>query len=94
MWAGAAGSATCCDAVWSSLAVGQQLTRVREPLNEYDPDAVAVYRGKDKLGYVPRAENSVVARMLDRGESVEAGICSLRVDEDPWERVRFRVYLA
>ena len=81
------------EAIWPSLTVGKELTLTREPDNENDPDAVAIYLGDDKLGYVPRSENGVVANLLDQGEIVEASICRLMLDEDPWQRVRFRVYL-
>jgi len=54
---------------------------------------VAVYFRKDKLGYVPRGENSAIAQMLDRGESLAGTISRLTVDEDPWQRVRFSVFL-
>lgn len=81
------------EAIWSSLAVGNALTLVREPSNEHDSNAVAIYAGRHQLGYVPRAENSVVANMLDRGERLEASISRLRVAEDPWERIRVSVFL-
>jgi len=54
---------------------------------------VAVYFKKDKLGYVPSGENGAVAQMLDRGEKLVAKIVRLTVDEDPWQRVRFDVFL-
>lgn len=81
------------DAIWPSLAVGEKLELVREAANTNDSDAVAVYFQKQQLGYVPRGENSVVANLLDRGERVEARITELRVEEDPWQRVRFSVFL-
>ena len=45
------------------------------------------------LGYVPGAETSAIAGMLDRGEDLEASISRLAVEEDPWQRVRFTVFL-
>jgi hypothetical protein len=81
------------DAIWPSLAVGENLVLVREASNAHDTDAVAVYFGKNQLGYVPRAENSVIAQLLDSGERVEARITSLRVEEDPSRRVSFSVFL-
>ena len=81
------------EAAWSSLSVGAPLTLLRESSNPHDADAVAVYFKKEMLGYVPRAENHVVAQMLDRGENLEATITKLSESDDPWERVRFRVVL-
>jgi hypothetical protein len=79
------------DAVWESLKVGDELKLVREPSNEHDPDAVAIYFGDEQLGYVPRAENSAISQMLDRGENLEARICRLLVSDDPWQRVRITI---
>ena len=81
------------DAIWPSLAVGEELALVREPANAHDPDAVAVYFREEKLGYVPRAENGAIAQMLDRGENLGARVSKLLVEEDPWERIRFTVFL-
>ena len=81
------------DEIWSSLSVGEELKLVRESSNPHDDDAVAVYFQKDKLGYVPRSENGAIAQMLDRGESLEARISKLMIEEDPWERIRFTVTL-
>jgi len=80
-------------AIWPSLAVGEKLALMREATNTHDPDAVAVYFQNNKLGYVPRAENSAIAQMLDRGEALEAKISGLSMEEDPSERVRFTVSL-
>lgn len=82
------------DYVWSSLRVGQTIKLAREPSNIHDSLAVAVYSGGAQLGYVPRAENAVVARMMDRGERLEARIERLSVDENPWNRVAISISLA
>jgi len=81
------------DAIWPSLAVGAKLALTREATNTHDSDAVAIYFQNNKLGYVPRGENSAIAQMLDRGETLEARISGLLMEEDSWERVRFTVSL-
>ena len=81
------------DAIWESMAVGAPLKLIREPKNSHDPEAVAVFFQDVKLGYVPRGDNSAVAQMLDRGEKLEATISRLRVDDDPWQRVRLSIFL-
>jgi hypothetical protein len=64
-------------AVWPELAPGDALALVREPANPEDPDAVRVeWRGR-LLGYLPRADNADVARLLDRGQSLAASIRSV-----------------
>ena len=47
------------------------LTLQREPYNPYDRHAVAVYWQGHKVGYIPRGENRVIAKLLDRGETLE-----------------------
>ena len=81
------------DSIWSSLDVGEELASVSESSNSHDPDAVAIYFQKEKLGYVPRAENNAIAQMLDRGETLNARIRKLMIEEDPWERVRITISL-
>lgn len=80
--------------VWPQLAVEHPLALVREPDNRFDADAVRIdWRGR-KLGYLPRADNTAIAQMLDRGEQLRARIAQLRASPDPWERVRVAVELA
>lgn len=77
--------------VWPRLRVGHKLALVRELQNQYDTRAVRVdWRGQ-KLGYVPRMENTAIAQMIDRSQPLEARIERLRESLDPWERVLFRV---
>lgn len=83
----------CGEAIWPELRIDQQLSLVRESLNRHDRDAVAVYFGSEKLGYVPRAENSTIAQMLDRGERLEARITELAEDSNPWNRICIDIFL-
>lgn len=67
------------DELWDELEVGQEVALVRDRKNKFDPDAVAValkddYDGDPDnfdfdfiLGYLPKSENSEIARMLDMG---------------------------
>lgn len=79
--------------VWPEIRVGDALTLVREPGNRHDPRAVRVdWRGR-KLGYLPRAENRVVAAALDGGERLSARVSRLKADPDPWRRLEVEVYV-
>lgn len=81
------------ECLWRELREGDALTLARESANPYDPMAVRVdWRGQ-KLGYVPRVENTAVSQMLDRGERLTARIMALRESRDPWERIRLAVEL-
>jgi hypothetical protein len=79
--------------VWSEMKPGDPLTLVREPDNAYDPHAVRVEWRGEKLGYVPRADNADLARLMDRGTKVEARISRLVEDRNPWKRIRFDVFV-
>ncbi|MCX7997649.1 MAG: HIRAN domain-containing protein [Leptospiraceae bacterium] len=47
------------------------LKLVREPTNQYDALAILIYDSKgNKLGYVPRAKNEVLARLMDAGKLI------------------------
>lgn len=50
-----------------SLAPGQTLQLKREPDNRHDPEAISVYAGVHKLGYIAQEDNLVLSTMLDEG---------------------------
>ena len=79
------------ETVWPRLSAGDSLQLLREPANPYDRRAVAVYWGESKLGYVPRAANTAVSQMMDRGENLAARVKRLRDSRDPWKRVEFSI---
>jgi len=54
---------------------GESLILKREPMNRYDANAVAVLRGNgEQIGYLSRDDAEWVARIMDDGDEVEAGI--------------------
>jgi hypothetical protein len=61
----------------SLLEIGMPLQLNREPHNNYDKNAVEVWTGDAKLGYVPRSENKTIARLMDKGVGVEASVLEL-----------------
>lgn len=73
------------------LKPGDRLELVREPDNPHDPDAVRVEWRGVKLGYVPRRENSAVARQIDRGTALEARLASLRQNRNRSVRIELEV---
>ncbi len=79
--------------IWLFLKEGASLRLKREPHNRHDANAIAVWFMNDKLGYIPRCENGRLAALMDKGEKLEAQISKLLDEDDPWQRVRFRVTL-
>lgn len=53
--------------VFNKLKIGTKLKLKAEPENKYDPQAVAIYYGEHKLGYVPRHSNYSLSKLLGAG---------------------------
>jgi hypothetical protein len=64
----------------------------REPDNPYDCYAVEVFRDKVKLGYLPRNENMIIARMMDQGVIVKAMITGIDMEAHPCRMVKMKVF--
>ena len=77
--------------LWPQMQVGDALTLIREPDNVHDAKAVRVEWQGHKIGYVPRRENTDVARFMDGGQMLVARINRLAEVRDPWSRVRFEI---
>jgi hypothetical protein len=78
------------DAV-SLLEIGMPLQLNREPHNSYDKNAVEIWTGDAKLGYVPRSENKTIARLMVKGVGVEASILGLDPSAFP-DSVKIEVF--
>ena len=79
--------------VWQEIRAGDALTLVREPGNRHDSNAIRVEWRGQKLGYVPRAANRVIAEALDAGERLSARVSSVSDNKNPWLRVAFEVFV-
>jgi hypothetical protein len=79
--------------LWTMMRVGDTLQLAREPQNPHDANAVRVLWRNEMLGYIPRRENSDVARQMDRGAPVKARIVKLNEARNPWQRIEFEVYV-
>lgn len=79
--------------IWNMMRVGDSLQLAREPQNPHDANAVRVLWRNEMLGYIPRRENSDVARQMDRGAPVKARIVQLKEARNPWQRIEFEVYV-
>jgi hypothetical protein len=79
--------------VWSALQKSVPVTLAREPSNRHDPDAVALYWKGRKLGYLPRGENFMVARLLERERRLGARIRRLSPKAERNRRIQVEVLL-
>lgn len=79
--------------LWPALRPRSLLTLEREAGNPHDANAVALrWRGR-KLGYLPRAENLVAARLLDRQRRLSARILGLVPEAERNARIRIEVVM-
>jgi len=79
--------------LWAALRPHATLTLEREADNPHDPNAVALrWRGR-KLGYLPRGENLVVARLLDRKRRLSARVERLAAGAPRNARIRVEVLM-
>ena len=74
-----------------SLKAGDRLILKREPDNPYDDLAIAVLgENGAKLGYIPRNQNSVLARLMDAGKRISAEITACDA-QTPWAEIDIKV---
>jgi hypothetical protein len=69
------------------MAAGDPLTLQRQPDNAHDHRAIEIFWNGHKIGYVPRAHNRALCRLMDAGEVVVGEV--KRVDTWHWERIYF-----
>ncbi|GAB4369882.1 MAG: HIRAN domain-containing protein [Calditrichia bacterium] len=72
---------------------GEVLELLAEPENEYDSFAVKImYQGRH-IGYVPRSDNRHISRLLRRRVPLLCRISKIKPQDDPWRRLRVKVWL-
>lgn len=77
------------DAV-SRIAPGDVLRLFREPANAYDKNAILVTDDKgNKMGYIPKKDNALIAQLMDFGASFYAVVvsCPTPHDDNMWVEV-------
>ena len=81
------------EALEPHLAAGDRLALFREPDNPYDKYAIVI-RNADgvKLGYVPRRDNIVFARLMDAGKLLFARISGKEWIGE-WLKIDIEIYL-
>ncbi|HSW62010.1 MAG TPA: HIRAN domain-containing protein [Dissulfurispiraceae bacterium] len=81
------------ESVWARLTAGDSIRLVRESENRYDENAIEVFWKDEKLGYIPRSDNVMLAQMMDRRLKLQARISGLAVSSNPWKRIELQVLL-
>lgn len=79
--------------LWEGLKVGDVLMLVRDADNPHDSNAIRIEWRGEMLGYVPRAGNSAVAKLMDKGVKVSGRIVHLQAGRSHWQRILFEIVL-
>jgi len=74
------------------LKENDHLRLIRESQNPHDCYAIEVFRDDVKLGYLPREENKVIARLMDQKIDVKARIIKIDQEAHPYRRVKVTVF--
>ncbi len=75
------------------LKPGDRLELIRIPENPSDPNAIKLYtRDRVKVGYVPRRDNQILARLMDAGKLLYAVIREKRWQGD-WLQLGIDIYM-
>ncbi|MCX6274405.1 MAG: HIRAN domain-containing protein [Bacteroidetes bacterium] len=64
----------------------------REPKNEFDDKAVAIYFRDNKIGYIPQEKNEVIANLMDAGKKFSAKLISKEWKGD-WLKIVVEIFL-
>ncbi len=73
---------------------GDLLEMLREPANEYDPNAIALCFNQHKIGFIPKEDNDILSRLMDADVvKLQAEITHLNKEAKAWENVHIGVYV-
>ncbi len=75
------------------LTPGRRLTLRPEPANRFDRFAIEILHGPAKLGYVPRACNQHLSRLLEAGVPLVCQVVRTDPQAPPWQAVAVVVSL-
>lgn len=68
------------------------LRMVRQPQNEYDEYAIAIYYLEDRIGYVPQELNLVISRLMDAGKEFYARVVQVKKINE-WIRISAKLFM-
>lgn len=81
------------NAIKPALRAGDELTLRREPGNEHDHLAIQILTANDAhLGYVPRAKNETLARLMDAGKFLCAKLTE-QSRENRWLKINVQIFM-
>lgn len=83
--------------IFPNIAKGDNLELFREKSNEHDELAILVKFNGEKIGYVPKRNNEVLANLMDAGKELYGVVENAYLDEVydgyPFKVVEFKIFL-
>ncbi|MTB64239.1 restriction endonuclease [Streptococcus sp. zg-86] len=75
------------------LQIGMELVFIREPENPYDSEAINIQtQVGQKIGYVPKKDNVIFARLMDAGKLL-VGKIQDKKQKGKWTKIGIGIYL-
>ena len=78
-----------------ALTEGAVVSLIREADNKYDKLAIRIDNASgEKLGYVPRKKNEILARLLDGGKMLYGKVAEVEFSEySSWITITIKIYM-
>jgi hypothetical protein len=77
-----------------NIIEGTKINFYREPGNTYDPQAIVVKDGVgNKLGYIPKDKNDILARLMDAGKLLY-GVVKEKNKVGNWTKIQVEIFLS
>ena len=81
------------DEIEPELQKDDLLAFKREPDNDHDKLAIAIYDKRERrIGYIPQRKNEILARLMDAGKIV-FGKIEKKKWRDDWLKIKIKVYM-
>ena len=81
------------DAKTAALEPGSILKFLRESDNKYDALAIQILNDRgERIGYVPRDKNEVLARLMDGGKLIYGQVQDKELIDD-WWKIKIKIFL-
>ena len=79
--------------VYPHLEKGMVLRMQRQPTNKHDKNAIAILYEKIRIGYVPRALNLIISRLMDAGKAFFCRIEDVELVDNYWVKISSKIYM-
>lgn len=85
------------DMIFPKIKKGDNLELFREKDNKYDKYAILVRYCGEKIGYVPRKQNHILANLMDGGKELYGVVEEIYVDsfyeDSEYKFLKFKIFL-